>query len=1026
MNGLKQISLVLLLFFSAVAISWGQGTIEGIVTTKTGESIPGVNIYIQGSTTGTITDIDGKFSFVYTPQSGDTLIASFIGYQKQNIFIGDQRIFNIVLISSESILDEYVVVGYGTQKKADLTGSVSSIKMEDIKKIPSASLEEGLQGLSSGVQVSQNTGAPGAGVSVRVRGIGSINSSNNPLYIVDGVPTKDAMNTISSNDIESISILKDAASTAIYGSRANNGVVIITTKKGSEGKTVFSFNALSGIQTAGHITPMADKNQYIEIYNEAATNDNEGVDNEILLRDMITPELASTLPDVNHLDEIFRTAEQHSYNLSANGGNKKTQYMISGNYYQQEGILLNSDYERYSGKANITSKANDILTLGTNLNISKSNSNIVGSSGDGYGGNGGSAVRYAFFRTPTLAVYDADGEYVDLSDHTAFFGDGYNPVGLLNNTYNKKDIYRFFGDAFATLKVMDNMTFTSRLGIDHYSTNQRRFNKTWGTNNRINNPNSLTVNNSFYNSITSNSVLDYSFNINEDHHFKVMTGTEAIKESFYINSTTEREFSDQDMDVVYLGNGQGMVSTHESTWNSSLLSFFARANYDYQKKYFLSATLREDGSSRLAKDNRWGTFYSGSAAWRIDKESFMDGVDFISQWKLRSGIGFIGNQDIGYYAYSDQITSGYNYSFGGISQNGYAMTVFGNNDVRWETSNQYDIGTDIEFFEGKINITLNYYRKYTKDMLTKESIPTSGGYAQPAWINSGEVLNSGLEFEGAYRYNSDDFKFSISGNMSTIHNEVLTLNTPIYGGRIDNGVYATKTEEGYPIGSFYMYEMEGIFQNELEIITHAFQGDHIKPGDVMFKDQNNDGVIDADDRTHVGSPIPDVIGGLNINAEYKNLDASIFLQGAFGQEIYYQVATDIEGFYRPFNVTERYYDERWTGEGTSNTQPRASWKAKGNNAKASTRFLESGSYLRLKSVQIGYTIPEHLLKKLNIKKLRVYASGLNLLTWTNYPGLDPEMTTSDNALSEGDIAANIDWGTYPRAISYNFGIQLDF
>jgi len=1022
----KSVSMIFFCLISSLPLMAQQETIGGNVSNTEGESIPGANVFIKGTTSGTTTDARGDFSFSYPINNSDTLVASFMGYKTSEIRIGNQREFNIVLKKEGRMLEEMVVIGYGKEKKADLTGSVSSITMEDITKIPVATLDEGLQGLSSGVRVTQTTGAPGEGVSVRVRGVGSINSSNDPLFIVDGIPTKDAMNNISANDIENISVLKDASSTAIYGSRANNGVVLITTKKGRKGETKFRFNSLTGAQTHGHITPMTNKDQYVEIYNEADANDNRFIDNEILLRPLISDSLASTLPDVDHLDEIFRTAAQHQYSLSASGGNAKTQYLISGNYYNQEGILLNSDYERLSGKASITAQPTNTLTLGTNLNVSKTGRNIVGSSGDGFGGNGGSAVRYAFFRTPAIAIYDEQGNYVDLPAHTQFFGDGYNPVGLLKNTSNEKETYRLFGDVFATLQLAPTLEFTSRLGLDHYSSNQRRFDKNWGTNNRINNPNVLTASDEQYNSWTFNSVLNYTPQLENNHKLKVTIGTEAIKEDYYFNNASERDFSDQDMEVVYLGNGQGTISANESTWASSLLSVFARANYNYLEKYLLSATIRQDGSSRLAEENQWGTFYSGSAGWRIHKETFMEDIDFISQWKLRAGIGFIGNQEIGYYAYSDQIVPGFNYPFGGISQNGYAMNTFGNQNVKWETSNQYDFGTDIEMLQGIINLTINYYQKYTKDMLTRESIPSSAGYAAPAWINSGKVLNTGLELEATLRKKRDDFAYRLSANFSTLNNEVLELNTPILGGRIDNGVFATKTEEGRPIGSFFLYEMEGIFQNETEIVTHAYQGEDIRPGDVKFKDQNGDGVIDGDDRTHVGSSIPDFITGVTFNAEYKNIDFSLFVQGAFGQEIYYQVATDIEGFYRPFNVTQRYYDERWTGEGTSNTQPRPSWRAKSNNARPSTRFLEDGSYMRLKSMQIGYSFPQHWLDKLSFDQLRIYVSGLNLYTWTEYPGLDPEMTVSDNSQSEGDRAANIDWGTYPRSVSYNFGIQLGF
>lgn len=1006
---------------------YGQKTgIRGHVKSSLGEALPGATVAIKGTTIGTITDLSGNFTLEINPDTHDTLVVSFVGYLSQLVEIGNNRFFEISLDEENLLIDELVVIGYGIQKKADLTGSVSSIDMEDLSRVPVAGIDQALQGLASGVTVTQNTGAPGEGVKVRIRGVGSINSGNSPLYIVDGIPTEDAMNSLSSNDIESLSILKDAASAAIYGSRANNGVVLITTKKGKAGKPGVQLNAMSGIQVHGPLTEMADKYEYAEIYNEAARNDNEDIESELLKRKLISDSLIETSSNVNHLEEIFRPAWIHDYNLSVNGGNEKNSFLISGSYFNQEGILLNSNYERYSAKVSLTSKTKRRLSIGSNMNFSKTTTNIVGSSGDGYGGNGGSAVRYAFFRCPTIPVYDENGDYTDLPDQSDLFGDGYNPVGLLENTLNKKGTYRAFGDVFATVDLLDGLSFTSRFGVDQYSYNQRRFNKTWGTNDRINNPNSLTVSDGLFTSWTWNNVLNYYLDLNDIHHFNIMAGTEAIKENGYNNETTEKDYTDQDPNVVYLGNGQGSISTSETRWGCGLLSFFTRLNYDYNGKYLISATLREDGSSRFAEGKRWGTFYSASAGWRIDREPFMESIDFVSQWKIRAGVGFIGNQDIGYYAYTDQISSGYNYSFGDISQDGYATSAFGNENVQWETSSQYDIGTDITLFQGQLNLTVDYYLKITRDMLTQESLPTSAGYSDPAWVNSGEIWNSGLEVEASYQKIMGDFRFITTVNISTLKNEVKDLASPIYGGRIDNGVYATKTEEGYPVGSFYLYEMEGIFQNEKEIVTHAYQGEDIKPGDVMFKDQDGNGIINANDRVHVGSAIPEFTAGFNFNAGYKNIDMVVFFQGAFGQEIYYQVATDIEGFYRPFNVTQRYYDERWTGEGTSNKQPRASWDAKSNNAKPSTRFLEDGSYLRLKSLQVGYTLPAKLSQKLSLEKCRIYFSGLNLWTWTRYPGLDPEMTTSDNSTSEGDRAAGIDWGTYPSAVAYNLGLQISF
>ncbi|MDD3892266.1 MAG: SusC/RagA family TonB-linked outer membrane protein, partial [Bacteroidales bacterium] len=834
------------------------------------------------------------------------------------------------------------------------------------------------------------------------------------------------LSVLSTNDIESISILKDAASAAIYGARANNGVIIITTRKGTKGKSRIEISSQVGFQQHGKLTPMTNRNQYIKMYNEAAINDNAFIDNPILLRKLIGSDFAATLPDVNHLEAIFRTGFIHNQTVLVSGGDDKLTYLMSANLFGQDGIIIGSHYKKYSGRMSLTSQVNDYIRIGSNINISKSDNDIIGSSGDGYGGNGGSIVRYALFRTPAIPIYDEDGQFVDQPNNQQFFGDGYNPVGLARKANNNRNQNQLFGDVNANIQLFPFLHFTSTLGMDRTDFNQRRFNENWGTNLRINNPNSLQISNGYFQSLTASEVFSYNKVFADKHSVSVMLGTEAIRNNGYIDATTERDFPDQADHLVVLGNGLGSVVASENKWANSLLSFFGRANYTYDRKYLLSLTLRRDGSSRFSPENRWGTFYSVSGAWRIDQESFMEDNDFFNMLKLRVGYGAIGNQEVGNYAYSDQIAPNFNYPFGEIMSSGYAISTLGNHDLKWETSTQIDVGLDISIMQNRLSLTMDYYRKVTADMLVREPIPSSAGYAEPAWVNNGKILNTGVELELNFRNQFGDVGLDLSGNFAYLYNEVLDLSGPILGGRIDNGVYGTRTEVGYPVGSFFLYEMDGIFQNTQGIITSAYQGNNIHPGDVRYADKNADGYINELDRVHVGSAIPKFSTGFQIAANYKNFDASVFWQGDFGHKIYYQVATDIEGFYRPFNVTKRYYDEHWTGEGTSNTQPRASWSGKANNTRPSTRFLENGSYLRLKSLQIGYTLPSKWISRLAMQHARVYFLAHNLLTFTKYPGLDPEMTTSDNSKAEGDIAAGIDWGTYPLARSYNIGIQVNF
>ncbi len=520
-------------------------------------------------------------------------------------------------------------------------------------------------------------------------------------------------------------------------------------------------------------------------------------------------------------------------------------------------------------------------------------------------------------------------------------------------------------------------------------------------------------------------MLTYNWNLGQEHSFNVLLGTETIKGQGHGSSMTDRDFPDQDSNLVYIGNGQGSPNLNESQYAYTLQSFFGKVDYSFDSRYLFSASLRADGSSRFTDANKWGNFYSISGAWNLHNESFLENSSLISQLKLRVGYGELGNQEIGYYSYSDLIGSNFNYPFNGTESRGYAVTQLGNTDVKWETSSQINAGIDFELKDGVFFGSLDYFYKVTDDMLVKQPNPPSAGYAAPSWVNNGKVLNEGLELLLGVRQDRGEFGYSITGNVALLHNEVLALAAPITGGTIGSN-FTTLTEVGHPIGSFYMFDMVGIFQNELDIATSAYQGANIHPGDVKFKDTDGNSFIDENDRTHVGSPIPKYTAGLNLSANYKNFDFNMFFQGAFGFDIYNVAFHDVEGFYRPFNLTKDYYDNRWTGEGTSNEYPRASWNGSNNNVRISTRFLRDGSYTRLKNVQIGYNFPSIITQKIKLGSLRVYVSALNLLTFTNYPGLDPEMTTSDNASGDGDLARGIDWGTYPVAKSFNFGLNLSF
>jgi TonB-linked SusC/RagA family outer membrane protein len=1028
----KILFLVMMLSVSGALLA--QRSIEGTVRdAKTNETLIGVTVQLKGTTIGTITDIDGHYvltSDELTPIS--VIVYSYVGYASQEVTPGARTTIDIQLKAEQTMLDELVVIGYGSTKKRNVLGAVSKVDNTELTRMPVAGVDQALQGRVAGVQVTQNTGAPGEGVAVRIRGTGSISSSNSPLYIVDGIAMADALNILSPNDIDNISVLKDASAAAIYGSRANNGVVLITTKKGTKGETKITYRGQTGFQQATRLTGMVNTADYITVYNEAATNDNSYLP-PTLQRRLITPEDAAGFADVNYMDELLRTAPVNSHELSISGGTEKSTFLLSTSLYDQKGIIKNTGYTRGTVRLDVSTEATQWLEVGMSMLAGMSSTDIIGSSGDGAGGNGGSVIRYALFRNPAIPVKFDDGRYVDrpaeyfgAQIYDSFLGDGYNPIGMADYNDNTRRDDSYLGKAYLTAKITKQLKFTTNIGMDYRNSNSRRFNPTWGTLNRINAVNSLNIANERVSNWTVNNLLNYEYTFGEDHTFSALLGFEAIKNQGKGLYANDADFPVEQDELIFIGNGLGNKLSSQSAYASTLASFFGRANYDYKGKYYVSGTLRRDGSSRFTADNKWGTFYSVSGGWIMKQENFLSDVRWLENLKIRAGYGAIGNQEIGLYAYSDRISPYYNYPFGEISNSGYAQTALGNENLKWETSYQYNGGVDAEFWKGAFAVSVDYFYKVTEDMLVKEPLPPSVGYAEAAWINSGSVLNTGVELEALYRHDKTDWGYSIGGNVTFLHNEVLKLEAPLTGGRVETGIYATKTEVGEPIGSFYMLEMEGIFQNQTDILLSAFQGNNIRPGDVKYKDQNGDGRIDNEDRVHLGSAIPKLMGGLNFNANYKNFDLSVFFQGAYGNKIYVQVNQDIEGFYRGFPVTQRYFDERWTGEGSSNTQPRPSWTAKSNNARPSSRFLEDGSYLRLKNLQIGYTIPARVLDMVKVSNARIYLSGTNLLTLTKYPGLDPEMTVSDNSKDEGVRASGIDWGTYPSAMTFMFGIDITF
>ncbi len=858
--------------------------VKGTIRDGAGKPLAGATVTVKGTKNSVQTDADGHFALSAAPDA--MLVISFIGYTTQEVAVNGQSALDVSILEMSKDLNEVVVMGYQTQRRSDITGAVSTVNVEDVAKLPIGFADQALQGQASGVRVTQATGQPGDGVVVRIRGVGTINNDD-PLFIIDGVPTKDGINFLSANDIATITVLKDAASAAIYGARSANGVVVITTKGGKAGKPQFNYSGYAGVQTHGALTKMCNSQQYKTLFNEAATNDNASVTNPVLLRPLIPDTLK--MANTDWLGAIFQTAPEQSHELSVNGGSDKAQYFVSGNYFKQDGIILNSWYERYSLRSKLTVQLTDRMNIGVNTNLSYSNKNSIGSSGDGYGGNGGGVVRYAFFRTPAIPIYNPDGSYSDLPQNPNFFGDGYNPVALAEYTDNTEKQYRVFGDVFAEYKILKNLKFKTDLGTDLFINEDKTFSRNYGTNLRVNSPSVLAETNTTSANLTWNSTLHYNTVLNGLHNISFLLGTEAITNTTNVQNATDRNFPDQIASLIYLGLGANNLARtaaeSENQW--ALFSLFGNINYNYNSLYFLTFNVRRDGSSRFGPNNRYGNFFSGSAGWAMhNQEWFRNLFPAISKMKLRASFGQLGNQDITDYPWASIIKPDYNAVFGTppAPKEGYTIYSRGNPNIKWEAATQADAGLDIGIINDRLTLSADYFIKTTTDMEMLVPLPLIGGSALPPYQNDGSVENKGLEFELNYKNNKGRLKYSILANFATVQNKVLSLigGVPLQGARIDNNLNATMTAVGHPIGSFYGYQMEGIFQNQADIFKHAYQGPGVMPGDVMYKDQNGDGVIDDKDRTFLGSAIPKFTYGLTSTFDYGPFDLSIFSRAATG------------------------------------------------------------------------------------------------------------------------------------------------
>lgn len=997
---------ILILFLFTISVANAQVTLKGkIVDDKSNESLPGVNVVIKGTTKGTITDFDGNFILELQPTEMN-LVFSFMGYEPLEMDVTGKNNLVVRLKEQSKMVDEVIVIGYGTVKKSDLTGSVSSVKSADIVKITSPNPVQSLQGKVSGVTISSTSGAPGAGASVRIRGVGTFNNSS-PIYVVDGVILND-INFLNSADIASMEILKDASATAIYGSRGANGVVMITTKSGKEGveKSVINFSAEAGIQQLRKKIDLLSGREFAIITNEIRPGTYNNVD---------------AVPNTDWQDLIFRNAAQQNYQLSVNGATNSATYYFSMGVYSQDGIIPKSDYERITLKLNNTYKLSERIRLGNNFTLAP------------YQQQNAPNVTYSVYRAqPLLRPYYDDGSY------GVVYNVG-NPLADLNysNSFNRG--LRGVGNIFTDITLSDGLIFKSSYGIDAAYNKSVNFTPAY----TVYNPDgTASQQNNTYSDLSKNTDDNYNWLWENTLSFNKTFGKHSISSvaGFTMQKSKSENFNISGQNLIRNGEDfwyimppyildesnhidmiQNISNSVDNNLYYSMLSYLFRVNYSFDRRYSLTTTFRRDGSSKFSKANRFGNFPSFAFAWNVGNESFMQDMKIISTLKLRTSWGKIGNEKIDYFNRFSRVQSDLIAIFSNPDA-AFPAASFGKNgnpDLKWETTTQTDIGLEIGFLDNRFIAEFDYFNKITDDILIDLATPghLGNGQGQKITYNAASVLNRGFEYNLTWREKRGDFSYNIGFVGAFIHNEVKAIggnsgiDSVLIGGYLGNGQPVTLSKVGLPIGAFYGYKTDGIFQNqaELDAYPHASLAD---VGDLRFVDMNNDGKINGLDRTYIGSPIPKYTFGINMGCEYKNFDLSVDIQGQTGNKIFNgkdAVRPD------PYNFEQHVWN-RWTGEGTSTTEPRPSFG--GYNYTPSDRFIQNGSFLRVRSIMLGYTMPAGYASKAGCKDIRIFAKATNLYTITRFTGYTPEIG-SENVISNG-----IDNGVYPIPAIYSFGLNI--
>ena len=977
-----------------LCVSAQQINVQGTVKDAVG-GVPGASVIVKGTTNGTIADIDGKFS-IKAP-AGAVLEVSCIGYVTVEVPAGNgQTPLTIVLKEDTELLEEVVVVGYGTIKKSDLTGAVAAVNSDKIKDSPAANVGQALQGKVAGVQII-DSGSPGSNVNIKVRGLGSINNCD-PLVVIDGVPTDLGLNAINTEDIERIDVLKDASATAIYGSRGANGVVMVTTKRGKSGDGKISVNANFSLQTPTNVPQMLNAAQYAQLSNEMMANSGRNVN-----PDWADP--ASLGAGTNWLGELLGTGKLQKYNVSYSGGNDKTNYYVSGGFLDQTGIVRNVGYRRFTFQSNSDTQVRKWLKMSTNVTFSTDTKS-----------SGSYSIGDTMNALPVFAVKDADGEWTGPEGNAEWYGSVRNPIGTTEVNKSETKGYNILANISAEVTFTKWLKFKSTFGYDAkfwytdsftpkyaWKPIQVEVSKRYRSNNK-----------SFTNLWDNYFLFDHTFA--KKHHLSMMAGTSAQWNSYDYMSGEKSGFLFDSVNQMDNGQEVEYINGSKSEW--SLMSLMARANYSYDDRYLITATIRRDGSSRFGRNNRWGTFPSVSAAWRPSKESWFPQSEIVNDLKVRAGYGVTGSQaSVSNYGYLATYETGV-YSFGtaGTEQPSLYSASLANPSIHWEEVAQSNIGIDLAMFNSRVQFSIDGYIKNTRDMLVKASIPITSGFEDTTttYANAGKVRNQGVEMQlhtvniaGELNWETD---FSATYNT----NKIIDLNSavPYYINQVNNS-YLTMLQKGYPINVFYGYVTDGLFQNQSEVDNHAFQPG-AAPGDIRYRDLNNDGVINESDRTVIGNPNPTWLFSMNNTVEWKGLELSVYLQGVAGNSIYNANNIENTGMAAAMNQTVAVLD-RWTGEGTSNFMPRAVYGDPNQNCRVSDRFIENGSYLRVKNIMLAYSFPSKMLQKINVHGLRLALICENVATISKYSGFDPEVSIN-----------GIDSSRYPIPRTYSVGLNLNF